>query len=53
MLQQSSSFRAIGLKYKMSGLTVSKMWRRFVKQLEITSIVILLMVNRKSWKNQN
>ena len=49
------SFRGIGLKYKMSGLTISKIWKtHFVKHATENYFHCHTAKGQpKSWKNQN
>jgi len=47
------SFRAIGSRYKVSSVTVSNVWKTFVKREKISLAILQLGVNRKGWRNQN
>ena len=47
------SFRAIGSKYKVSGVTVSNVWKTFCQRGENLPLHVPLGVNRKGWQNLN
>ena len=47
------SFRAIGSKYKVSGVTVSKVWKTFCQTGEKSLSMLTPGVNRKGQQNLN
>ena len=49
----SGSFRATGSKYKVSGVTVSNVWKTFCQQEKTYLSTLPLGINRKGWQNLN
>lgn len=44
---------SFGSNYKVSSVTVSNVWKTFVKREKISLAILQLGVNRKGWRNQN